>query len=548
MPCNSFPTILFILVSVVAVHYGGCELFTALTDMEELLETESVLINNLEGYILAQEKKLEFLKQKVKEYQREHAEAGKDVSSYLLNPINAYLLTKRLTSDWKDLEQIMTMDVGSQFIQNVTNYREVLKFPSEEDLTGAASALIRLQDTYDLNTASLARGELNGVQYSTQMSSEDCFEVGRQMYNNQDYHHTVMWMEEAINRLTNDSRLLRSDVLEYLAFSTFKEGNIKLALEMTNELLMLTPDHQRANGNKRYYEKELMKINEKSVLRGDDGSPDVPVDKSLEFQHSKLGPYTYNVPERKLYELACQGELTPDDELLSSLFCSYVDNGVPFLKIGPLKIEQISHDPYIVVYHDVMYDNEIEIVKKMAKPRFKRATVQNHLTGELEVAHYRISKSAWLKDEEHYVVRNIAQRIVDMTGLTMETAEELQVVNYGIGGHYEPHYDFARKEEINAFKNLNSGNRIATVLFYMSDVTQGGATVFPALKTALWPKKGTAAFWFNLRKSGQGDYMTRHAACPVIVGSKWVANKWIHEVGNEFTRPCGLEIDHDVEF
>lgn len=31
-----------------------------------------------------------------------------------------------------------------------------------------------------------------------------------------------------------------------------------------------------------------------------------------------------------------------------------------------------------------------------------------------------------------------------MTGLNTETAEELQVVNYGVGGHYDPHYDFAR--------------------------------------------------------------------------------------------------------
>ncbi len=40
---------------------------------------------------------------------------------------------------------------------------------------------------------------------------------------------------------------------------------------------------------------------------------------------------------------------------------------------------------------------------------------------------------------------------------------------------------------------------------------QGGATVFPAIKVSVFPKKGTAAFWFNLKKSGWGDFMTRHA-------------------------------------
>lgn len=38
------------------------EVYTALAEMEELLETESVLITNLEGYIRVQEDKLNFLK------------------------------------------------------------------------------------------------------------------------------------------------------------------------------------------------------------------------------------------------------------------------------------------------------------------------------------------------------------------------------------------------------------------------------------------------------------------------------------------------------
>lgn len=70
--------------------------------------------------------------------------------------------------------------------------------------------------------------------------------------------------------------------------------------------------------------------------------------------------------------------------------------------------------------------------------------MQNYKTGELEFADYRISKSAWLKEHEDDVVENVAKRVEAMTGLTTETAEELQVVNYGVGGHYDPHYDFAR--------------------------------------------------------------------------------------------------------
>lgn len=39
-----------------------CEIFTALAELEELLDTEAVLINTLESYIKAEEQKIDLLK------------------------------------------------------------------------------------------------------------------------------------------------------------------------------------------------------------------------------------------------------------------------------------------------------------------------------------------------------------------------------------------------------------------------------------------------------------------------------------------------------
>lgn len=52
--------------------------------------------------------------------------------------------------------------------------------------------------------------------------------------------------------------------------------------------------------------------------------------------------------------------------------------------------------------------------------------------------------SCWLSDYDSPNIARINARISATTGLSMETAEELQIANYGIGGQYEPHFDFAR--------------------------------------------------------------------------------------------------------
>nr|CAD7202878.1 unnamed protein product [Timema douglasi] len=622
------------------------EVYTALVEMEELLETEAVLMRTLEDYITAQEDRLNQLRS-----------AGCP-DRVLVGLAECWLSLP--SAGWSDrvlvgLTWCWLAWPSAGFAENLTRYHQILKFPSDEDLNGAAVALMRLQDTYKLDTSSVARGELNGIQYSSELTGAewhsiqhrayrsvqsvqelngihnsreettreikeelggkdgskcatgDCFELGRQSYNNGDFYHTVLWMTEALGRYQDESNktTTKSDILEYLAFSTYMQGigkveleevnphlrggrvennlgnkptptpvhptkirtsispssaaelnttsalanyateagNVHRALKLTDELLEILPNHERAVGNKVYYLQDLEK-RKKGKKRGEDGADDTPADEPYTVTEKRPQPLT-DLPERDLYEMLCRGDVTLPDSVLSQLKCSYVDGGVPFLKLAPVKMEEAFHKPRIVIYHDVIYDSEIATIKRLAQPRFRRATVQNYQTGQLEVAHYRISKSAWLKEEDHEHVARVNQRAEDLTALTVSTAEELQVVNYGIGGHYEPHFDFARKEEHNAFKSLGTGNRIATLLFYMSDVEQGGATVFPAIHLALYPKKGTAAFWYNLHPNGEGDYLTRHAACPVLTGSKWVSNKWIHEAGQEFRRPCKLAEDDE---
>uniref|UniRef100_A0A673HF32 procollagen-proline 4-dioxygenase n=1 Tax=Sinocyclocheilus rhinocerous TaxID=307959 RepID=A0A673HF32_9TELE len=430
--------------------YAHSDFFTSIGQMTDLLYTEKDLVTSLKEYIRQEENRLEQVKEWADKLDSLTITATQDPEGFLGHPVNAFKLMKRLNSEWADLESLVLKDTTNGFISNLTVQRQF--FPTDEDQTGAAKALLRLQDTYQLSANTISNGDLPGVVHKSRMTVADCFELGKIAYSEADYYHTELWMAQALTQLDEgeESTIDKVSVMDYLNYAIYQQGELERALELTKRMLKLDPNHQRANGNLKYFEFQLEK-------------------------------------QRK-----AEAEKKEQED------------------------------------------------KKREKKVLDKPTVHDPITGKLTTAHYRVSKIAWLFGYEHSTIEKINQRIEDITGLEMDTAEELQVANYGVGGQYEPHFDFGRKDEPDAFKELGTGNRIATWLFYMSDVSAGGATVFPDVGAAVWPKKGTAVFWYNLFASGEGDYSTRHAACPVLVGNKWVSNKWIHERGQEFRRPCEM--------
>ncbi|KAM6969728.1 prolyl 4-hydroxylase subunit alpha-2-like [Aplochiton taeniatus] len=535
------------VLSWVLFFFLGCwtveaEIFTSIGQMTDLIFTEKELVLSLKDYIKAEESKLAAVKSWANKLDALTRVSTSDPEGFLGHPVNAYKLMKRLNTEWTELESLVLQNPSDGFISNMSVHRQF--FPDEEDEKGAAKALMRLQDTYKLDSESFSKGKLPGTHSSAMLTVDDCYDMGKTAYNEADYYHAVLWMQQALRQLDagEEAGVLKADVLDYLSYSVYQMGDLPRAIELTRRLVALDPSHQRAGGNLRYFERLLSK----QLSEQDQETPDQQGGHEEPIQ---LGTYKRPrdyLPERETYEALCRGEgVKMTDRRRSRLFCRYHNsNRNPRLLLSPVKEEDEWDSPHIVRYLEALSDSEIQRIKELAKPRLARATVRDPKTGVLTTAGYRVSKSAWLEGEEDPVIDKVNQRIEDITGLTVKTAELLQVANYGVGGQYEPHFDFSRKDEPDAFKTLGTGNRVATFLNYMSDVEAGGATVFPDFGAAIYPKKGTAVFWYNLFSSGAGDYRTRHAACPVLVGSKWVSNKWIHERGQEFRRPCGLrEVD-----
>ncbi|XP_036379788.1 prolyl 4-hydroxylase subunit alpha-2 [Megalops cyprinoides] len=492
--------------------------------MTKLVATERDLIQSFKDYVTVEEAHVAHLKsclQLVESFPRDFPE---DLEKYISNPLTAYKLVRRLKSEWMMVEKVTKLSPAPEFLDSLSvKFQQI---PSDEDLDGVALGLVRLQETYRLQPKNILEGGLMELGTMETLSPDEAFHVATVAHKNLKFHYAFLWVQEALKQLEEGSvaRVTKKEVINFLAPFSFQMGDLAQAIDLTEQLLKLDPNDFNAANHLKFY-----KHMKESIQRNRTETPD-----------SGAHIYVPSFPtEQQSYEALCRGEgikMTPRRQ--RALFCRYsTGGGNPRLIYAPIKEEDEWDQPQITRYHNFISDKEIDAIKRLSRPKLARAKVLDHITGRNFSAEIRVSKSTWLTEDEDPVVSHVNKRIADVTGLDMQMAEELQVANYGIGGQYEPHYDskLANNSELEAV-----GGRIATTLIYMSDVNMGGATVFPTIGAALQPKKGSAVVWYNLLQNGQEDQRTLHAACPVLVGNKWVSNKWIRARGQEFRRRCAL--------
>jgi len=462
----------------------------------------------------------------------------RDPDSKVSNPMDAFKMIHRMTKEWPQIQKHSKAKTSKNSMlalySDIERFKDTL--PEDNDIEGSMRAVFRVQDTYNLTAKVLADGSL--TKFGHPLTIEEIFEIGFIAVGLEKYQYAQMWFQEVLNRWPRGAKQIGFldyiSLLEYLTWSEFKEEMYESAIKHTKLILKLDPSNKAADTNMQVFKEALEEQNEKDKERKERKEKK----KKKKRPKEDFGPFT--MTDR--YYRQCQGNEPMSDSMRRTLFCDLVHTPARFV-LKPLKREQLFREPVVYMYHNALLDHEVDRIISISKPNLKRSHVHNPETGKLMYADYRVAKNTWLFDEQDELVANLFQRMGDITGLDMRYSEPLQVNNYGLGGYYEPHFDHSTEEQAKVFTSKWGGNRIATVMMYLSDVEYGGKTVFTDThKGAVFtPEKGAVIHWYNLLRNGRTDRKTRHAGCPVVFGQKWIANLWIHEDGQMFRRKCLLD-------
>eukprot|EP00730_Choanoeca_flexa_P013760 TRINITY_DN5672_c0_g1_i1.p1 TRINITY_DN5672_c0_g1~~TRINITY_DN5672_c0_g1_i1.p1 ORF type:complete len:499 (+),score=127.73 TRINITY_DN5672_c0_g1_i1:159-1655(+) len=486
------------LASLIAptLAMGSGDLFTSSANIFQLFSVEKDVARNLRAFIAEHEQRLNELRQLAARLEATPMPAA----DTQLRPSESFGILKRLADTLNEVEAA----TSTASLKMLKDIQEHDMMPTQADVDGAAGALLRLQRTYDLKPRQLMPSA----------SGKDMAIIGKKAYQQGDLLSSVNWLELAVPRLTNSSAEY-IDALDHLAYAQFKIGDVARALESSMKLLEADPFNARVQDNLEYYRHQLARMENVTAVN----MPNYQADNKLGRDEKELQRFRQLCQGKKLY--------TPTKDLK----CEYKTYGHAHLIFKPIKVEYLHEGQQrLQIFRQFASEQECAHLREEGRKKLDRAVAWTN--GGFKPVEFRISTAAWMDNNHDAVFKTINSRIADATQLNLTTAEQLQISNYGIGGFYETHYDHHASKE----RELPEGDRIATFMIYLNKVQKGGFTAFPRLGAAVQPGHGDAVFWYNLKANGDGDSQTLHGACPVLQGSKWVANKWIHEGGNNQCR------------
>ncbi len=207
-----------------------------------------------------------------------------------------------------------------------------------------------------------------------------------------------------------------------------------------------------------------------------------------------------------------------------------LDDTPLYLDAGDRRVHVLSAQlqPRVVVFGNLLSDVECEALIELARPRMARSRTVATKTGGEEINVDRTSDGMFFQRGETELIQRIEARIAALLRWPLQNGEGLQILRYGPGAEYKPHYDYFDPAEPGTPSILKrGGQRVATLVMYLGEPERGGGTVFPDVHLEVAPKRGNAVFFSYDRP--HPSTRTLHGGSPVLAGEKWIATKWLRE-------------------
>ena len=427
-------------------------------------------------------------------------------------------------------------------------------FPSNKDDFIAASAvgLYRIQSVYHIPMINFVHGQLRPhlAVSAHNLSWWDCLHIGDAAREKSDLSTAVEWVKVAHEVASKDPEADKSLVNKILEASiklhddtAIKSG--KVTKYSTQDIAVTRIDPYNPTVAKKY--KSKIKMWHKTFRELKKKFPmfkNEPKDNSVFFEQ---------VTYKERLDEQCQ--MLEDSQYIinnNTLKCHNLHRNLANLRLGPVKFELLSDHPVVATFHDFVTEAACDELQRKGRGKMKATPLtipkSSRDTAPSAYTDRRTSKIKYISHREDSLAFKLNRKISDALNFDLNgdhvPAENYQLMNYGIGGFIELHIDSnspTDEKDIDYEKKSNwltKTERLMTFMVYLSNVTEGGNTVFPNLGLTIPPVKGSALFWHTINTGGNMDVRMKHMGCPVVQGDKWIANKWVKWVHHMFEYPC----------
>lgn len=321
-------------------------------------------------------------------------------------------MIKRATSDLQLIENRFPKE-SQEFLSNIRHF-----LPDRNDLLGAVEGLLRLQFFYKLKTKDFANGIIDGELTRPSLSLHDLFVIGEEALRIEGKEIFAMEYLELVREglregLDVDSEINEKNLLLDLISIYKKFGFHSKGLEILEELTSKYAETARD----RYFT-YLKKLFLGKVGKRDTQTIDVdPFSDS--FAHD--GTFS-DSKDRILTAKVCRGELIKTSRESSKLRCRYLSTN-SFTSLARFKVEEVNLSPYMILFVDIVSDEEMEFLKQQSKSKQNPGTITDSNLDQ-KVSSRRIAQISWHNRDDDNVFAKLSRR-VEVSCSTLQSIGEI---------------------------------------------------------------------------------------------------------------------------